>query len=99
MSTDSLQVMDKPIDNVLAQKVRTILLNEKPLTVREITRRLDKREEQHITGILDEMTTHGIIARFRAGLSQYYASPRVALTEENPKLGTIISDSLKSLIS
>jgi len=47
--------------------------------------------------VLEEMTASGRLARFRAGLNQYYAQPRVALTEDKPLAGTVLVDSMKGL--
>jgi len=38
------------------------------------------------------------LVKFRAGLNDYYATPGVALTEQEPALRAVMSDSLKSLL-
>ena len=80
-------------------EVTEILLSvAKPMTVWEVTSRLGDDYAKQVAAVLDELTTAGILVRFRAGLNNYYATPEVALTEEEPQLRNIMSDSLKSLL-
>jgi len=87
------------ISNPLANElVKTILSQGKPVTAWEVAARLGENCDEQVLTILDELTAVGILVRFRAGLNHYYASPKVALTEEEPLLRNIMSDSLKSLL-
>ena len=84
--------------HLLVDKLVTVILYEgNPVTVWGVATRLGDCYAEQVLAILDELTAEGTLARFRAGFSNYYASPRVALTEKGPTLRTIISDSLKSL--
>ncbi len=78
--------------------VKTVLSTGKPATAWEITTRLGDDCAEQAEAILNELAARGILIRFRAGLNNYYATPRVALTEEEPLLRDIMSDSLKSLL-
>ena len=84
-----------PLANEL---VKTILSQGKPVTAWEVAARLGEDCDEQVLTTLDELTAVGILVRFRAGLNHYYASPKVALTEEEPLLRNIMSDSLKSLL-
>jgi len=82
----------------LADKLVTIILyKRKPVTVWEVTAKLGDGYAEQASVILDGLTAEGVLARFRADLNNYYAPPKVALTRQEPTLGTVISDSLKSL--
>ena len=85
----------RPLANDL---VKTILNMGKPATAWEITARLGDDCAEQAEAILNELAAQGILIRFRAGLNNYYATPKVALTEEEPLLRNIMSDSLKSLL-
>jgi len=78
--------------------VKTILNMGKPATAWEITARLGDDCAEQAEAILNELAAQGILIRFRAGLNNYYATPKVALTEEEPALRAVMSDSLKSLL-
>lgn len=78
--------------------VKTILNMGKPVTAWEITARLGDDCTEQAADILNELVERGIFIRFRAGLNNYYATPKVALTEEEPLLRNIMSDSLRSLL-
>lgn len=84
-------------DLSVEQLATTILYEGKPVSVWQVTAKLENGCTEQASAILDKLTAKGTLARFRAGFSNYYASPRVALTEKGPALGTVISDSLKSL--
>jgi hypothetical protein len=95
MSTTYLSLDQTIDDRVLANQLRDLIHSEsKPLAMHEIAKKLDSQWGHRAADILNEMTFQGTIASFRAGLSQYYAAPRVALTEQEPGLRTIISDSM-----
>lgn len=84
--------------DLLVDKLVTIILYErKPVTVWEVAAKLGEGYAEQASVILDGLTAEGVLARFRAGLNNYYAPPKVALTRQEPALGTVISDSLKSL--
>lgn len=87
--------ISSPLANEL---VKTILSQGKPVTAWEVAARLGEDCDEQVLTTLDELTAVGILVRFRAGLNHYYASPKVALTEEEPLLRNIMSDSLKSLL-
>ena len=98
--TTNAQVNDEvgSFRHLLVDKLVTIILSEgKSVTVWGVATRLGDCCAEQVLAILDELTAEGTLARFRAGFSNYYASPRVALTEKGPALRTVISDSLKSL--
>lgn len=87
--------VSSPLVNEL---VNTILSAGKPVTAWEVADRLGDDRAEQVVGILNELTAEGFFIRFRAGLNNYYATPKVALTEEEPQLRNIMSDSLKSLL-
>lgn len=83
-----------PIDELL-----TIILSQgKPVTAQEVNAKLGKASIEQVSATLDELADKGTLVKFRAGLNDYYATPRVALTEQEPALRAVMSDSLKSLL-
>ena len=83
-----------PVDELL-----TIILSQgKPVTAQEVTAKLGDASIEQVSAILDELADKGILVKFRAGLNDYYATPRVTLTEQEPALRVVMSDSLKSLL-
>ncbi len=78
-------------------QVKSLFYGEKPLTAWEVATKLRNGHTKQVSAILDGLTAEGILARFGAGFNKYYASPKVALTVEEPTLKTIISDSVKNL--
>ncbi|MFB0559445.1 MAG: hypothetical protein ACETVS_02805 [Dehalococcoidales bacterium] len=86
------------IQNLLVDEQVKIIVDEgKPVTVRGVAAKLGDSRTERASVILDGLTAEGALVRFRAGFSNYYASPKVALTEKGPNLKAIVSDSLKSL--
>ena len=81
------------VDNLMP----IIIYDGKPVTFWEIVTKLEEGYIEQASAIFDELTAEGTLARFRAGFINYYASPRVVLTQKGPALRTIILDSLKSL--
>lgn len=85
-------------DLLVNEQVKIIIYEGKPVTACEVAAKLGERYTEQASAILDELTTERSLAKFRAGFNDYYASPKVALTEKEPNLKTVISDSLKSLL-
>lgn len=85
-------------DTLADDLVRAILNGGKPVTVWEVAAGLGDNYAEQAAAVLDELTAEGILVRFRGGLNNYYATPKVALTEEEPALRAIMSDSLKRLL-
>ena len=83
-----------PVDELLT----TILSQGKPVTAQEVTAKLGDASIEQVSATLDELADKGTLVKFRAGLSDYYATPKVALTEQEPALRAVMSDSLKSLL-
>ena len=79
------------------KRVISLLEKGKPITAWEVIANLGGSHVERISAILDGLTAEGVLARFRAGLNNYYALPRVALTGEEHTPKAAISDSLKSL--
>lgn len=83
-----------PVDELL-----TIILRQgKPVTAQEVTAKLGDASIKQVSATLDELADRGTLVKFRAGLNDYYATPKVALTEQEPVLRAVMSDSLKSLL-
>ncbi len=80
----------------LDELVATIIYEGKPVTVWQAAMRLGEGFAEQVSATFDERTAEGTLAKFRVGFINYYAPPRVALTEKDPALRTIILDSLKS---
>jgi len=83
-----------PTDELL----NIILGQGKPVTAQEVTAKLADASIKQVAATLDELADRGTLVKFRAGLNDYYATPRVALTEQEPVLRAVMSDSLKSLL-
>lgn len=99
--TTSAHVNDElgSFHDLSVDKLATIILYQgKPVTAWEVVAKLGNGYAGQASAILDRLTAEGILARFRAGFNNYYASPRVAFTEKGPNLRAIVSDSLKSLL-
>jgi hypothetical protein len=75
-----------------------MLRGEHPMTLWAVAARLGDSYGERALSVIEELTAAGKLARFRAGLTEYYASPRVALTGSGPSLGTVIADSVTGLI-
>ena len=83
-----------PVDELV-----TIILSQgKPVTAQEVTANLGEASIEQVSATLDELVNKGTLVKFRAGLNDYYATPKVALTEQEPALRAVMSDSLKSLL-
>lgn len=82
-----------PVDG----QVRALPTEEKPVTAWEVAAELGASYINQVSAVLDRLTTEGSLARFRAGLNNYYALPKVAVTSKEPTLITVICDSLKCL--
>ena len=75
-----------------------MLREEHPMTFWGVAARLgDSRGERALSAI-EVLAAAGKLARFRAGLTEYYASPMVALTGSGPSFGTMIADSVIGLV-
>ena len=83
-----------PVDEL----VTIIVTQGKPVTAQEVTAKLGDASIEQVSAILDELADKGTLVKFRAGLNDYYATPGVALTEQEPALRAVMSDSLKSLL-
>jgi len=82
-----------------ADQMTTVMLcGRKPMTVWEIAARLGDNRAERTSSILERLTAEGTLVRFRVGLSDYYATPKEALTGHGPGSGTIVTDSLKNLL-
>ena len=92
--------MHRPIgtaEGALPKLVARLIESERrPLSAWEAASRLHARSSD-VAAVLDEMIAEGRLARFRAGLSRYYAEPRAALVEKRPLLGRVIADNIKGL--
>lgn len=75
-----------------------MLLTEHPMTFWGVAARLGDSHGERAWSAIEELTAAGKLARFRAGLTEYYASPLVALTGSGPSLGTVIADSVTGLV-
>lgn len=78
--------------------VTAMLREEQPMTLWGVAARLGDSRGECALSVIEELTAAGKLARFRAGLTEYYASPRVALTGPGPSLGTVIADSVTGLV-
>ncbi len=63
-----------------------------------IAARLDDSHGDQALSPIEELTTAGKSARFRADLPEYYAAPLVALTGYGSSLATVITDSVTDLV-
>ncbi|MBL7165074.1 MAG: hypothetical protein ISS55_01155 [Dehalococcoidales bacterium] len=82
-----------------ADRTTTVMLCErKPVTIWEIAARLGDNRTERTSAVLERLTADGTLVRFRVGLSDYYATPKEALTGDGPGSGTVITDSLKNLL-
>ena len=79
----------------LDELVTTVIYEGKPVTVWQAAMRLGDGFVEQVSATFDERTAEGTLAKFRVGFINYYAPPRVALTEKGPALRAIILDSLK----
>lgn len=97
----STHLKDESVDissPLASELMESILSSGKPVTAWEAAASVVVDSTEQAIATLDNLTTAGILVRFRAGLNNYYATPKVALTEEEPLLRNIMSDSLKSLL-
>ena len=86
------------LPNPLVDELVTIILGQRePVTVWEVATKLGDGYAGQASAILNGLTANGLLARFKSGFNNYYASPKVALTSQKPTLRTIISDSFKRL--
>ncbi len=74
------------------------LCQRQPVPLWRVAARLGDSRGDRALSVLEELTAAGKLATFRAGLTEYYASPRVALTGRGPGLGTVIADSVAGLV-
>lgn len=82
-----------------ADRTTTVMLCERnPVTIREIAARLGDNRAERTSAILERLIANGTLVRFRVGLSDYYTTPKEALTGHGPGSGTVITDSLKNLL-
>lgn len=68
------------------------------MTIWAVADRLGDGHGEFTASTVRELTATGKLARFRVGLAEYYASPRVVLTGSGPSLGTVIADSVTGII-
>lgn len=80
------------------QWIAETLRSRRPVTRWEVASELGDSRAERASVILDRLTANGTLARFRAGLSDYYAAPGAALIGQGPGMGTVLQDSLKSLM-
>lgn len=80
------------------QTAAVMLCERKPMTVREVAAGLGDLHTERTAAILNRLTANGTLARFRAGLSEYYAAPKEALTGDGPGAGTILADSFRNVM-
>ncbi len=75
-----------------------VLREEHPMTLWGVAARLGDSRGERARSVIEGLTAAGKLARFRAGLTEYYALPRVALTGYGPGLGTVIADSVTGIV-
>lgn len=80
------------------EQVKTLLDGGKPVTVWEVVAKSGNGYAEQVSAILEGLTDKGTLARFRLGFNNYYASPKVALTGEEPTPIATMTDSLKNLL-
>ncbi len=80
------------------EEVKLLLEGGKVVTAWRLAAKLGNGSVGQVSVILDRLTDEGVLARFRAGLNNYYALPKVALTGAEPNLRAVVSDSLRSLL-
>ncbi len=85
-------------ENPADRTITVMLCERKPVTIREVAARLGDNHAERTSAVLERLTANGTLARFRAGLSDYYATPKEALTGHGPGSRTVITDSLKNLL-
>ena len=85
-------------ENPADQMTAVMLCERKPVTIREVAARLGDNRAERTLAVLERLTANGTLVRFRVGLSDYYATPKEALTGHGPGSGTVITDSLKNLL-
>ena len=80
------------------EQIKSLVDVGKPVTAWEVASQIESGHTERVLRVLNGMSARGLLARFRAGFIDYYALPRVALTGAGPAPGTVIADSLKSLL-
>jgi hypothetical protein len=103
--TTSTYMNDKvrSVHNLLVEQLVTMMLHDgKPVTAWDVSRKFGDDYAKQAPAILDRLTNEGALIRFKVGFINYYAPPTAAfardLVSEGPTLGTIVLDSLKSLL-
>ena len=74
------------------------LCERKPVTLWQVAAELGEDRAERASVILEGLMANGALARYRAGLSDYYAAPREALTGHGPSPAAVLVDSLRSLV-
>ena len=101
MRTASVRGHDRigSLREVSADQLATVRLCErKPVTLWQVASELGDDRAERASVILQELMADGTLARYRAGLSDYYAAPREALTGHGPGPAAVLVDSLRSLV-
>ena len=91
------QIDNTPEVNV-DHTVTVMLCEQRPVTIRDVAARLGDRRTERASAILERLTANGTLARFKAGLSEYFAVPKEALIGDGPSKGTIIADSVRNVL-
>ena len=101
MRTASVRGHDRigALREVSADQLATVRLCErKPATLWQVATELGDDRAERASVILQELMADGTLARYRAGLSDYYAAPREALTGHGPGPAAVLTDSVRSLV-
>jgi len=96
--TDYIRQNESSLKVLTEHTAALMLCERKPMTIRDVAGRLGDRRTERVSAILERLTENGTLARFRAGLSEYYAVPEEALTGDGPGAGTIIADSVRNVL-
>ena len=87
-----------PRENPADRTTTVMLCERKPVTIWEVAARLGDNRAERTSAVLERLIANGTLVRFRVGLSDYYTTPKEALTGHGPGSGTVITDSLKNLL-
>ncbi len=80
------------------QLVTVRLCERKPVTLWQVAAELGEDRAKRASVIVEGLMANGALARYRAGLSDYYAAPREALTGHGPSPTAVLVDSMRSLV-
>ncbi len=79
------------------EMMTVMLCQRRPATTWEVVAQLGDSGVARVSAVLKGLTGTGTLVKFRVGLTQYYASPAVALTGHAPPPRTVLSDLFKNL--